>query len=179
MSALMSTVGWSKTNGSADQHRDRRAVSAPTAHDRNGAAAFSSALTTCCRRAWCSALRPTCPPAAPRRRRSLMPPASAQTRQRCSTARRCAGGSDTPPTTSCSIRTGGFAWSNDQFVRTQLTGALNNATAGTDEAVNKGSHRAGRRVAALPTPSRRIGTSLPNIVIQASDRRPFRFRSRN
>ncbi len=34
--------------------------------------------------------------------------------------------------------TGGFAWSNDQFVRTQLTGALNNATAGTDEAVNKG-----------------------------------------
>src|SRR5208283_2442874 len=34
--------------------------------------------------------------------------------------------------------TGGFAWSNDQFVRTQLTGALNNATAGIDEAVNKG-----------------------------------------
>ena len=34
--------------------------------------------------------------------------------------------------------TGGFAWSNDQFVRTQLTGALNNATAGTDEAVNRG-----------------------------------------
>ena len=34
--------------------------------------------------------------------------------------------------------TGGWAWSNDQFVRTQLTGALNNATAGTDEAVNKG-----------------------------------------
>jgi len=34
--------------------------------------------------------------------------------------------------------TGGFAWSNDQFVRTQLTGALNNATAGTEEAVNKG-----------------------------------------
>ena len=34
--------------------------------------------------------------------------------------------------------TGGFAWSNDQFVRTQLTGTLNNATAGTDEAVNKG-----------------------------------------
>ena len=33
--------------------------------------------------------------------------------------------------------TGGWAWSNDQFVRTQLTGALNNATAGTDEAVNK------------------------------------------
>ena len=32
---------------------------------------------------------------------------------------------------------GGFAWSNDQFVRTRLTGALNNATAGTDEAVNK------------------------------------------
>ena len=34
--------------------------------------------------------------------------------------------------------TGGFAWSNDQFVRTQLTGTLNGATAGTDEAVNKG-----------------------------------------
>jgi opacity protein-like surface antigen len=34
--------------------------------------------------------------------------------------------------------TGGFAWSNNQFVRTQLTGALNNATAGADEAVNKG-----------------------------------------
>jgi len=34
--------------------------------------------------------------------------------------------------------TGGLAWSNDQFVRTQLAGALNNATAGTDEAVNKG-----------------------------------------
>jgi opacity protein-like surface antigen len=34
--------------------------------------------------------------------------------------------------------TAGFAWSNDQFVRTQLTGTLNSATAGTDEAVNKG-----------------------------------------
>ena len=34
--------------------------------------------------------------------------------------------------------TGGFAWSNDQFVRTQLTGTLNEATAGTDEAVDKG-----------------------------------------
>ncbi len=34
--------------------------------------------------------------------------------------------------------TGGLAWSNDQFVRTQLTGALNNATAGSDEAVNNG-----------------------------------------
>ncbi len=34
--------------------------------------------------------------------------------------------------------TGGLAWSNDQFVRTQLTGTLNAATAGTDEAVNKG-----------------------------------------
>jgi opacity protein-like surface antigen len=34
--------------------------------------------------------------------------------------------------------TGGFAWSNAQLVRTQLTGALNGATAGTDEAVNKG-----------------------------------------
>ena len=34
--------------------------------------------------------------------------------------------------------TGGFAWSNAQFVRKQLTGALNSATAGTDEAVNKG-----------------------------------------
>ena len=33
---------------------------------------------------------------------------------------------------------GGLAWSNDQFVRTQLTGTLNNATAGADEAVNKG-----------------------------------------
>jgi opacity protein-like surface antigen len=34
--------------------------------------------------------------------------------------------------------TGGLAWSNDQFVRTQLTGTLNLATAGADEAVNKG-----------------------------------------
>jgi outer membrane immunogenic protein len=34
--------------------------------------------------------------------------------------------------------TGGLPWSNDQFVRTQLTGTLNNATAGADEAVNKG-----------------------------------------
>ena len=34
--------------------------------------------------------------------------------------------------------TGGLAWSNDQYVRTQLTGTLNIATAGTDEAVNKG-----------------------------------------
>ena len=34
--------------------------------------------------------------------------------------------------------TGGFAWSNAQFVRTQLTGTLNDATAGADEAVNKG-----------------------------------------
>ena len=34
--------------------------------------------------------------------------------------------------------TAGLAWSNDQFVRTQLTGTLNNATAGADEAVNRG-----------------------------------------
>jgi opacity protein-like surface antigen/outer membrane receptor protein involved in Fe transport len=34
--------------------------------------------------------------------------------------------------------TGGFAWSNDQFVRTQLSGTLNNATAGADEAANEG-----------------------------------------
>ena len=34
--------------------------------------------------------------------------------------------------------TGGFSWSNNQFVRTQLTGALNGSTAGTDEAINKG-----------------------------------------
>ncbi len=33
--------------------------------------------------------------------------------------------------------TGGWAWSSDQFVRTQLTGTLNLATAGTEEAVNK------------------------------------------
>ena len=32
--------------------------------------------------------------------------------------------------------TGGWAWSSDQFIRTQLTGMLNLATAGTDEAVN-------------------------------------------
>jgi opacity protein-like surface antigen/outer membrane receptor protein involved in Fe transport len=32
--------------------------------------------------------------------------------------------------------TGGWAWSNNQFIRTQLTGTLNLATAGTDEAVN-------------------------------------------
>jgi opacity protein-like surface antigen/outer membrane receptor protein involved in Fe transport len=34
--------------------------------------------------------------------------------------------------------TGGLAWSNNQFVRTQLTGALNTATAGADDAANKG-----------------------------------------
>ena len=33
--------------------------------------------------------------------------------------------------------TGGWAWSSNQYVRTQLTGALNNATAGADDAVNK------------------------------------------
>jgi opacity protein-like surface antigen len=33
--------------------------------------------------------------------------------------------------------TAGWALSNNQYVRTQLTGALNNATAGADEAVNK------------------------------------------
>ncbi|MGC2122889.1 MAG: TonB-dependent receptor [Xanthobacteraceae bacterium] len=33
--------------------------------------------------------------------------------------------------------TGGWAWSSDQFIRTQLSGALNLATAGTEEAVNK------------------------------------------
>jgi opacity protein-like surface antigen len=32
--------------------------------------------------------------------------------------------------------TGGWAWSSNQYIRTQLTGALNQATAGTDEAVN-------------------------------------------
>jgi len=33
--------------------------------------------------------------------------------------------------------TGGLAWSSNQYIRTQLTGALNLATAGTAEAVNK------------------------------------------
>ncbi len=33
--------------------------------------------------------------------------------------------------------TGGWAWSNNQYIRTQLTDAFNLATAGTDEAVNK------------------------------------------
>jgi opacity protein-like surface antigen/outer membrane receptor protein involved in Fe transport len=33
--------------------------------------------------------------------------------------------------------TGGLAWSSNQYVRTQLTGTLNLATAGTEEAVNK------------------------------------------
>ena len=33
--------------------------------------------------------------------------------------------------------TGGWAWSSNQYIRTQLTGTLNLATAGTDEAVNK------------------------------------------
>ena len=33
--------------------------------------------------------------------------------------------------------TGGWAWSSNQYVRTQLTGTFNLATAGTDEAVNK------------------------------------------
>jgi opacity protein-like surface antigen len=32
--------------------------------------------------------------------------------------------------------TGGWAWSNNQYIRTQLTGTLNLATAGTEEAVN-------------------------------------------
>ena len=33
--------------------------------------------------------------------------------------------------------TAGWAWSSNQYVRTQLTGTLNDATAGADEAVNK------------------------------------------
>jgi opacity protein-like surface antigen len=33
--------------------------------------------------------------------------------------------------------TGGWAWASNQYIRTQLIGALNLATAGTDEAVNK------------------------------------------
>ncbi|HEY1603032.1 MAG TPA: TonB-dependent receptor, partial [Pirellulales bacterium] len=33
--------------------------------------------------------------------------------------------------------TGGWVWSSNQYIRTQLTGALNLATAGTDEAVNR------------------------------------------
>jgi outer membrane immunogenic protein len=33
--------------------------------------------------------------------------------------------------------TAGWAWSSNQYVRTQLTGAVNNATAGADDAVNK------------------------------------------
>jgi opacity protein-like surface antigen/outer membrane receptor protein involved in Fe transport len=33
--------------------------------------------------------------------------------------------------------TGGLAWSNNQYIRTQLTGTLNLATPGTEEAVNK------------------------------------------
>jgi opacity protein-like surface antigen len=33
--------------------------------------------------------------------------------------------------------TGGWAWSSNQYVRTQLTGTFNLATAGTDEAFNK------------------------------------------
>ncbi len=33
--------------------------------------------------------------------------------------------------------TGGLAWSSNQYIRTQLVGTLNLATAGTDEAVNK------------------------------------------
>ena len=43
--------------------------------------------------------------------------------------------------------TAGWAWSNNQFIRTQLTGTLNLATAGTDEAVNAylGGWTCGRR----------------------------------
>ena len=43
--------------------------------------------------------------------------------------------------------TAGWAWSSNQYVRTQLTGTLNNATAGADEAVNTVSQRVdgGRR----------------------------------
>jgi opacity protein-like surface antigen len=33
--------------------------------------------------------------------------------------------------------TGGLAWSNNQYIRTQLTGTLNLATSGTDEAITK------------------------------------------
>jgi hypothetical protein len=40
--------------------------------------------------------------------------------------------------------TAGWAWSSNQYVRTQLTGALNNATAGAVEAVNISA--AGRQV---------------------------------
>ena len=74
--------------------------------------------------------------------------------------------------------TGGFAWSNAQFVRTQLTGALNSATAGTDEAVNKGlmGWVAGGGIAYAFA---EIGTCLPSIATQASYPRASRFRSRS
>ena len=73
--------------------------------------------------------------------------------------------------------TGGLAWSNDQFVRTQLTGTLNSATAGTDEAVNKGllGMDGGRRYCLrLRT---ELESSSPSIAIRASERRCSRFRS--
>ena len=120
------------------QHRDRRRIRSDLspAH-RIGTAAFSSATTTCCRPAWCSAWRPTCPPAASRRRRSPTPPAPARIRTTVFDSETVRGRLGYAFDNVLFYGTGGLAWSNDQFVRTQLTGTLNLATAGTDEAVNK------------------------------------------
>ena len=75
--------------------------------------------------------------------------------------------------------TGGWAWSNDQFIRTQLTGTLNLATAGTDEAVNAylGGWTLGRRHRI------RLGAELECLrrvsLLRILARPPFRSRFRS
>ena len=109
-------------------------------------------------------------PAAPRRRRSQTPPALSANQTTVFDSETIRGRFGYAADNVLFYATGGLAWSNAQFVRTQLTGALNSATAGTDEAVNKGL-LGWRAAAASPMPSHRIGTSSPNIGTQASERR--------
>ena len=65
--------------------------------------------------------------------------------------------------------TGGWAWSNNQYVRTQLSGTFNFATAGTDEAVNRYSVRmdGGWRLAYAFSPN---GARSPSIAPQVTAR---------
>ena len=99
---------------------------------------FSSASTTCCRRASCSGSRLTCRPAAPRRGRYRIPTGISANQTTVFDSETIRGRIGYAADNILFYATGGFAWSNDQFVRTQLTGTLNDATAGADEAVNKG-----------------------------------------
>ncbi len=74
--------------------------------------------------------------------------------------------------------TGGWAWSSNQYIRTQLTGTLNLATAGTEEAVNAYS-AAGRPAAASPSPWRKTGMFSPSTATPILDRPLSRCRSRS